>query len=219
MKKDIPIYQIQIDELENMIVDMVSIVDAPAIQKSFIAFSDESKTPKNVSNYKFSNDEKMQLLGVAMIPDLPIYRYDEDTKEEFYVEFSKVEIEKIVQVFMKNGLTKKMNIEHTSKSANSYIFQSFIVDDKIQAPEMLGDVLLGSWIIGVQVEDAELWKDIKAGKRNGFSVEGLFKLLETNKVIKEDYKVNIDLSDKTDYKKECENQFKILENYLKYLSK
>lgn len=219
MKKDLPVYQIQIDELENMIVDMVSIVAHPAIAKNFISFSSENKTPKNVSNYKFSNDEKMQLLGVVMILDQPIYRYDEVTKEEFYVEFTKAEIEKIVQVFMKNGLTKKMNIEHTSKSANSYIFQSFIVDDKIQAPEMLGDVPLGSWIIGVQVEDTELWADIKAGKRNGFSVEGLFKLLETSKVIKEDYKVKIDLSDKTDYKVECEMQFKILENYVKYLSK
>lgn len=58
MKKDLPVYQIEIDELENMIVDMVSIVEHPAIEKNFIAFSSENKTPKKESNYKFSNDEK-----------------------------------------------------------------------------------------------------------------------------------------------------------------
>ncbi|WP_313235748.1 XkdF-like putative serine protease domain-containing protein [Sphingobacterium multivorum] len=212
MKKDIPIYQIQIDELENMIVDVVSIVEHPAIQRDFLAFNDEVKNEKETAKYKFSNEDEMQLLGVAMIPDEPIYRYDKVSGEEFYVEFSKEEIEKIVKVFMKKGLTKSMNIEHkANENANSFIFQSFITSDKIPAPAILGDVPNGSWVIGVQVENIDLWNDIKAGKRNGFSIEGLFKLLETNKTIKENHSdVNND--------EELETLFNQLSNYLKYFN-
>src|SRR5690606_23893722 len=139
MTKEIPVYQIVIDEVENMIVDVVSIVEHPAIERNFIAFSKDSDSKQKTGKYKFSNDEKMQLLGIAMIPNEPIYRKEDD--EEFYVVFSKEEIENIVKVFMKKGLTRSMNVEHkANQNANSFIFQSFIVDDKIKAPEILGDV-------------------------------------------------------------------------------
>lgn len=219
MKKDIPVYQIVIDEVENMIVDCVSIVEHPAIERNFLAFNNQEKNTVKTAKYKFSDEDKMQLLGVAMVPDEPIYRRD-DVDGEYYVEFSKDEIETIVKVFMKKGLTKSMNVEHkANQNANSFIFQSFIVDDKIKAPEILGDVPVGSWIIGVQVEDKDLWKEIKDGKRNGFSIEGLFKLLETNKTIKEDdIKINIDgwMDDISD--DELESIFNTYSNYLKYIN-
>lgn len=213
MKKELPVYTIHIDELENRIVNMVSIVQHPAIEKSFLAFSDDSKNEKTSANYKFSNDEKMQLLGVALIPNTPIYRKQDG--EEFYVEFTENEIETIVKVFMKKGLTNNMNVEHTKKNANSFIFQSFITDDKIKTPELLGDVPVGSWIIGVQVEDVDLWQDIKAGKKNGFSIEGLFNLLLTDKVIKQNFsKTELEKHDNED----LESLFKTYTNYLKYLN-
>lgn len=219
MEKNLPIYQIQIDELEDMIVDVVSIVEHPATDTNFLAFSNtkiKGKINKPKTNFQFSSDEKMQLLGVAMIPDLPIYRIEED--EEFYVIWTKEEIENIVKVFMKNGLTRSMNVEHDAKqNANSFIFQSFIVDDKIKAPEILGAVPLGSWVIGVQVEDKKLWEDIKAGKRNGFSIEGLFKMLLTKKVIKKEFNeiTNIDISTPDIDKK----NYKIYQNWFNYYQK
>jgi hypothetical protein len=32
----------------------------------------------------------------------------------------------------------------------------------------------GTWVITMKVQDTQLWKDIKAGKYKGFSVEGFF---------------------------------------------
>jgi hypothetical protein len=32
----------------------------------------------------------------------------------------------------------------------------------------------GSWMMSYKVEDRKLWKEIKAGKYNGFSIEGVF---------------------------------------------
>lgn len=184
MNKELKIYDVEIDELENMIVDMVSIVEHPAIQKNFLAFS---KMPKQ--KLAFSTDDKMQLYGVAMIPDTPIYRKVD--QEEFYVKFSPETIENIVHVFMRKGLTNNLNIEHSDASAKSYIFQSILVDNEkgFKAPLGLGNVKDGSWVIGVQVNDKELWQDIKAGKRNGFSVEGLFKTFETKEIVQ---KVDVD---------------------------
>lgn len=188
MIKKLDVYNISIDEAENIIMNCVSIVERPAIERSFLAFNKQSQTVKNIA---FSGDEKMQLLGVALIPNMPIYRKDEDGYE-YYVQFSVEEIEKMVKVFMKNGLTKSMNIEHDpTKKADSFIFQSFITSDKIQAPELLGDVPTGSWVIGVQVQSAELWQNIKEGKVNGFSIEGLFNLLLSEEKVQE---VEIDIT-------------------------
>jgi hypothetical protein len=35
----------------------------------------------------------------------------------------------------------------------------------------------GTWVVGVKVLNDEVWSDIKAGKRKGFSVEGVFELM------------------------------------------
>jgi len=180
MKRNLPIYNIEISEKEEMFVDMVSIVESPAMEANFLSFS------KNKPKLAFSDNEKKELLGVALTPDKPIYRNIDG--EEFYVVFSKETIREIVQVLFKKGLSASMNIEHSDVDANSYIFQSFIVDKSqgISAPTKLGDVVDGSWVIGVKVDDEQLWRDIKSGKKNGFSVEGLFKLVGIDKPEYED---------------------------------
>lgn len=210
MKKELDIYNISIDEAENIIMDCVSIVERPAIERSFLAFNKQSQSIKNIA---FSGDEKMQLLGLALVPDLPIYRKDEDGYE-YYVQFSVEEIEKMVKVFMKNGLTKSMNIEHDpNKKADSFIFQSFITSDKIKAPAELGEVPNGSWIIGVQVQSTDLWQKIKTGEVNGFSIEGLFNLLLSEEKVQE---VEIDITGWMQDEEISDEEFFALVNQIEY---
>ncbi|MFL5810201.1 MAG: hypothetical protein ACJ749_11815, partial [Flavisolibacter sp.] len=42
--------------------------------------------------------------------------------------------------------------------------------DRLNLPE-------GSWVIGKKYFDKKEWVELKSGKRNGFSVEGLFDLI------------------------------------------
>lgn len=170
LNKNLPIYSIVVDDELDLEVDMVSIVKSPAIERNFLKFTDQKRM------VFLSDDDKMELLGAALIPDHPIYRMENG--KEFYVVFTKETIKTIAQNLFKKGYNQKMNVEHTSVDAKSYIYQSFIIDKEtgVGAPEGLTDLPEGSWVIGVKVEDKDLWAEIKSGERNGFSVEGLFGL-------------------------------------------
>ncbi|WP_099369871.1 XkdF-like putative serine protease domain-containing protein [Sphingobacterium sp. 1.A.5] len=219
MNKNLPIYDLDINEAENKIVDMISLVASPATGANWFAFSEQVETKK----LAFSEDKK-QLYGIAMIPDLPIYR--KVGNQELYVKATKEKIEKIVHTFMRKGLTTKLNVDHKAIDANSYVFQNIIVDNEkgFKAPAQLGDVVDGSWVIAVQVCDDQLWQDIKDGKKNGFSVEGLFELFETNYQVVDnphnevaDVVISIETVEEDTTDEELNEIFSLVENYYKYL--
>ena len=72
MEKDkkIPLVYLTIDDDDESGVDFVSLVDEPAIERDFMAFS-KVKEP-----YKFrvKDEEKRIITGPFMIASLPIYR-------------------------------------------------------------------------------------------------------------------------------------------------
>lgn len=169
----LPVYEILVDDEGEFEVDKVSIVQNPAIESNFLSFG------KNTKAINFNtNEDKHELLGAALIPDVPIYRKLEG--KEFYVVFGKDTIKKIATNLFKKGYNTSMNVEHSNISAESYIYSSYIVDPDLglYPPKGLEELPEGSWIIGVKVESPSLWADIKSGKKNGFSVEGFFTLEE-----------------------------------------
>lgn len=166
MLNTLPVYELLIDGNESF-VDAIALVESPAIEKEFLAFNEQKQ-------YQFSLDEeKMELLGAAMIPDQLIYRRNDDGFE-YNVFFSKDTIRNISQSFFKAGFQSNMNIEHSAVNADSYVFQSMIVDSSKGINLM--DLPDGSWVVGVKVLNEKVWQDIKEGKRKGFSIEGVFEL-------------------------------------------
>jgi len=214
MIKKLPLIQLEIDPENQSFVSAISIVESPAIESSFIAFSDELKQNKH-QKFNLSSDEKMELIGAAMIPNVPIYRFDEKVGE-FAVQFSEKTIREIAQVFSKKGFNKNLNLEHSKVNANSYVFQSYITDlDKgIAAPKGI-DVPNGTWIVGVKVEDAEVWKEIKSGKKTGFSIEGIFEFIDTEKMIDFQFNKLIPSKDLISFSKELESE---LDSIIKILN-
>lgn len=168
-KGNLPVYELKIDDVETF-VDAIALVESPAIEKEFLAFS-------NKLNVAFAlNEEKMELLGAVMIPDQKIYRRN-DSGFEYEVFFSKETIRKIAQSFSKKGYQSNLNIEHSGKSADSYVYQSMIVDKAMGIKPMgLPD---GSWVVAVKVLNNDVWSEIKMGKHKGFSIEGFFELVES----------------------------------------
>jgi hypothetical protein len=163
-----PLYELQIDEENDSVVDAIALVNSPAIESNFLAFSENKK------RYTFSED-KMELLGPAMIPNQRIYRYDPEMGE-YDVIFTKEQIRHIMQVYSKRGFQSSFNLEHSTIPANSYMFQSYQVDEYNLSPKGM-NLPDGSWVVGVKVEDPEIWAEVKAGKLQGFSIEGVFKML------------------------------------------
>jgi len=169
-KKKLPRFELKINPSTNAIVSAMALVEDPAMESNFLSFN------KNFIEEAFAtSDEMLELIGAAMIPNKVIYRRNEKTGEEYEVFFSKDTIREIAQQYFKQGFQNQMNLHHSATPAKSYIFQSYIVDNAKGIPSPKGvNVVDGSWIVGVKVEDADVWKDIKAGKVQGFSIEGLF---------------------------------------------
>jgi hypothetical protein len=194
MEKKLPLYEMMIgDTIEGEEeVDFIALVEYPAIQKNFLAFSQDFQEDfRTVGFNKFNieNQEQRIVTGPLMIADLPIYRRDED--DEYYVSFSAAEIKKIVQRFFKKGYQSKVNVEHATPVDGVFMFESYIIDREkgIMPPKGFEDVSNGSWFGSFKVDNDKIWNEVKAGTFKGFSVEGLFRYEKTNKVVTQEEQI------------------------------
>lgn len=164
------LYELILSDEEVQGIDAISVVGSPAMESQFIMLSEE----KRVSFAKIDN-EKQILLGVAMIPEKKIYRFDEETKEEFNVFFSKETIKRASELYLKKGNQSNANLEHSKVTLNGTIVESWIVEDLQKDKTALYgiDAPVGSWVVAMKVEDKEQWKLCKENG-TGFSIEGMF---------------------------------------------
>lgn len=165
-EEKIKLVELVIDDDEG--VEFVSIVDDPAIESGFQTFKKED------FKFKIQNKEKRIVSGYFMIADLPMMRMRNDTV--FYCVFRRHTIEKIVNKFMKEGLTNQTNLMHESTAKGVYIIESLIIDSErgVSAPDGFEKVPNGSWWGSMRVENDEVWQSVLDGTFKGFSVEGIF---------------------------------------------
>lgn len=147
-------------------VNVISLVEYPAVERNFIQLSKEVKLSLN--------DEKKELLGVALIPDFPIYRRDE--QGEYYIVFSAESIRKIAIDFYKKLNVNMADVEHSHNMENGITyFQSLIVDKENGiCPAAFKDLPDGTWIIGCKIDNTDVWDAVKNGTVKGFSIDGYF---------------------------------------------
>ena len=167
--KNLPLYNLVIDDDDTLGVDKISLVTYPAVEENFLLF-DETKR----ADYSFSiqNEEKRIVSGIAMVADRPIYRETPD-KKGYYVVFSKETIEKIAHRFAKNNYAFNISTQHKTDVTDCYVVESFIINkERGICPKEFADVEDGSWYTSVKIDNQELWNEIKNGEGlNGFSVE------------------------------------------------
>lgn len=170
----LPLYEMLInDDLESKLeVNAVAAVDIPAIQATWMAFKDQP----NPMAFAATNDEEQVVFGPAMIPNMKIYRRDEDTGEEFEVYFSPETIKAIAVKFFEKNFQTSFNIMHDpSQKKDGVVFFMSVIRDKSKGIVGLeGDYADGTWFLGAKVKNPEVWQKVKSGDIKGFSVEGLF---------------------------------------------
>jgi hypothetical protein len=129
------------------------------------------------SRLLFASEDQQILVGPVAVPDMEIVRKDKDTKEIYYVRFSKEVVQKMAEKFMRELRNDQTNIQHNPEDeAGSYIMETWIVEneeDKANSVYDLG-VPVGSWVVKMRVTDPQTWKMVKEGKLRGFSLEGSF---------------------------------------------
>ena len=175
MIKDLPIYEISIDLLDSeTTVSFNSLVGEPAHEKNFMTFAKQMA-------FEF-NEEEQVITGIAISADTPIYRYEKETAEEYYVVFKKQAIKDIIFDYARKDNFNNVNLDHDpSKVVDGiYMIHSYQIDNEkgFTAPERFKDANDGSWIVSYKVTDKELFNQAKEGKFNGFSIEGVFNLMD-----------------------------------------
>lgn len=167
MDKKLPIFDIVLndDDLKQG-VGMISLVDEPAIGVNWIKLS--QNTPIN-----FQADKEKQLLyGPFLIPNMLIYRSDE-VNGEYYVRFSKEEIEKIATKFNEDLNNKNINFQHTETKVDAFVAQNWIIEGDQDKSKNFGfDLPEGTWFGSVKIKDEDFWNTkVKENEVKGFSVE------------------------------------------------
>jgi hypothetical protein len=166
----------------------ISLVDKPAIQESFIYLSSHEIELKVV------NEEKREVVGIALVPDKKIYRNIDG--EEFNIYFTSQTIEKTNELFMKNLNLNKITSQHERDVEGVSVIESWIVEDSKQDKSNIYklNAPVGSWIVKMKVYNDSEWVRVKNGEYKGFSIEGKYKeadikaseqVSETDELIKE----------------------------------
>lgn len=191
-KKNIPTYQITIDPAyaengEDLGIEQIAFTATPAIKVKGMAFSSQAKP------LFFSDELKYRITAPALIP-MEIYRFDEDSKEEYNVKFTKEEIELIHGKFMKQMVNRDLfNLEHDqSKTVPAYVLEAWIVDTPLEdkAYSSFGiEVPEGTLMVTAQVTDKEYYAELVAQEQIGFSIEGYLGMK-----LKEQTKTNIQMN-------------------------
>lgn len=134
---------------------------------------------EKMSNQNFSvdNEEQQIVLGPAMIPNQKIFRKGQDG-QPYYVFFSPETIKMIAGKYMKNKYTDNNDQMHDGKAVKDvYVLESWIKEDmEYDKGNKFGynDLPVGTWFVSMKVNNPEIWKKIKNGVLNGFSVSGYF---------------------------------------------
>lgn len=168
---ELPVYLMTIDEVDEG-VSYVALVESPAIERPFQAFSKEKM--------RFTETgEKRVLTGPLMLADTPIIRRDK-TRGEYFVIFQKDTIRKMVQKYFKQGNQHNVNAEHSTAIDGVYMFESYLIDRErgINPPKGYEDAKDGSWFGSFKVENDKVWEE--RDQFTGFSIEGYFGMQPTD---------------------------------------
>lgn len=173
----LPVYQAVIsDEQCGML--RISLVDDPAVQSNFVAFS-KNQQPRQLM-YAVQDEDKRLVLGVVMRADFPIYRRQsltDDKEMEFYIIYKADTIRTMAEKYLAENRQNLVNIMHEkgSEVEGVQMVQYFIKGAGLN-PEGFDNIADGSLFAEFHVTNDEVWNAIKDGTYRGFSLEGLFDL-------------------------------------------
>lgn len=155
----------------------ISLVEEGAIESDFIALSKQKESIQ-------LQEEKRLLIGAALIPDKPIYR--NINGREFYITFDSQTIEKLAQEFIANDYQHNVTVAHQEGVEDVVVVESWIKTSENDKSVGYGlNEPVGTWFIGMKVNNEEIWQKIKDGVYKGFSIEaicGLDELINNNTV-------------------------------------
>ena len=171
-EKTTKIVELVIDnDSEELAIDAISLVTAPAIEQDFVFFGKE----KNNLTFAKIDEEKRMLVSPALIPNKQIFRYDPNTDSDYYVYFSPETVRKASELYLKHNNHHKATYQHQERVSGVLTIESWIKEGDQDKSKLYGfDLPNGTWFVKMKIENNELWEKIKAGELKGLSIEGYF---------------------------------------------
>lgn len=159
------------DNNQELAIDAISLVSAPAIEQDFVFFGKE----KNNLTFAKVDEEKRMLVSPALIPNKQIFRYDPNTDSDYYVYFSPETVRKASELYLKHNNHHKATYEHQDRVSGVLTVESWIKEGDSDKSKMYGfDLPNGTWFVKMKIENDDLWNKIKDGELKGLSIEGYF---------------------------------------------
>ena len=169
--KTTSIVELVIDGNEELAIDAISLVSAPAIEQDFVFFGKE----KNNLTFAKVDEEKRMLVSPALIPDKQIFRYDPNTDSDYYVYFSPETVRQASELYLRNNNHHKATEEHNERVSGVLTVESWIKEGDSDKSKLYGyDLPNGTWFVKMKIENEDLWQKIKSGTLKGLSIEGYF---------------------------------------------
>lgn len=161
---ELPLFDISLNDfVEGMY--KISLVDKPAIEENFLYFSKEEK------KLHFADEEKRELVGPIMIPNKPILRFSPD-RGYYNVQFTPEIIKEIMYKYSKDGLFNSFGINHAFDTHDVVMLEVWMKEsDNDKSRDYGYDLPNGTVFVKTKIESDELFKAIKDGEINGFSIE------------------------------------------------
>jgi len=162
------IIELVIDDEDAIGVEAISLVEHPAIEEDFIALKNQK------TEFKTIDKDKRIVVGLALIPNKPIYRKSGDN--EYYVFFSRNTVRKSAELYLKNHNSNNATLEHKLKVDGVSVVESWIVEDVEKDKTALYglNAVEGAWAVVMRINNEEVWQDVKKGIYKGLSIEGYF---------------------------------------------
>jgi len=162
------VIELIIDDKDAIGVEAISLVEHPAIEEDFIALKNQK------TEFKTIDKDKRIVVGLALIPNKPIYRKSGDN--EYYVFFSKNTVRKSAELYLKNHNSNNATLEHEIKVEGVSVVESWIVEDVEKDKTALYglNAVEGAWAVVMRINNEEVWQDVKKGIYKGLSIEGYF---------------------------------------------
>ena len=170
--KTTKIVELVIDkDSEELAIDAISLVTAPAIEQDFVFFGKE----KNNLTFAKIDEDKRMLVSPALIPNKQIFRYDPNTDSDYYVYFSPETVRKASELYLKHNNHHKATYQHQERVSGVLTIESWVKEGDQDKSKLYGfDLPNGTWFVKMKIENDELWEKIKAGELKGLSIEGYF---------------------------------------------
>lgn len=165
------IYKAKIKTKENGL-QILSMVETPAIEINYVKMEEEI----NHIKMEVLDEEKNIVIAPALVPDMLIPRVHKGIK--YYISFDKETIEQSLIKMSAEQKDQNVDVNHSEKLINgAIVMEKFITHpNRVTQVKNFESLPMGALFFTAKVTDTQLMSDIKAGKINGWSIDGFYDL-------------------------------------------